>query len=274
MWPSLARWLSHWSRPGPPRQPRQTLPPALWHDCLQAYPFLRALGSEEQRRLAELSALFLEEKEFHGAQGLVITDAMAVHIATQACLPVLHQGVGDRPLRWYDDFVGIVVHADEVRARRTVEDELGIVHEYEEVLVGEAMPGGPVMLSWRDVTASSGDTGYNVVIHEFVHKLDLRDGQADGCPPLPSNFLGTANPREARAHWFAVMQTSYESFREAVIRAERFGEAPTWLDPYAAQDLAEFYAVTSEAYFVNRARFTQDFAPLRPLYDAWYRAPM
>ena len=26
----------------------------------------------------------------------------------------------------------------------------------------------------------------NVVIHEFVHKLDMADGEADGCPPMPA----------------------------------------------------------------------------------------
>ena len=74
---------------------------------------------------------------------------MAVTIAAQACLPVLHFGPGDQPLRWYDDFVGIVVHPDEVLARREVVDDDGVVHEYEEPLAGEAMPEGPVMLSWR-----------------------------------------------------------------------------------------------------------------------------
>jgi Mlc titration factor MtfA (ptsG expression regulator) len=273
MWSQLAQWLRHRLPGRKDHPPRHVLPSTLWHECLKTYPFLQALSAEDQARLSELSALFLEEKEFHGAHGLVVTDSMAVQIAAQACLPLLHLDSSHRPLAWYDDFVGIVVHRGEVRARRTVEDELGIVHEYDEVLVGEAMQGGPVMLSWSDVQASSTETGYNVVIHEFAHKLDLRDGEADGCPPLPAGFLGASDLRSAREKWDAAMQPAYESFREAAICAERFSAEATWLDPYAAQDLAEFFAVTSEAYFVNRPRFAQEFEALCGLYNAWYGTP-
>ncbi len=265
----MPRWLDRLL--GRERQPRRPLPDTLWQATLERSPYLTELAAAEQSRLRELSALFLEDKEFHGAQGLQITDAMALTIAVQACLPVMHFGAGDQPLRWYDDFVGIVVHPDEVVAQREVVDELGVVHAYEETLAGEAMPEGPVMLSWQDVDAASSESGYNVVIHEFVHKLDMRDGRADGCPPLPAGFMGRASTRQARELWLDVLQTAYDRFREAVIRAERFGAEPTWLDPYGAEDLAEFYAVASEAYFVNRARFAQEFAMLLPLFDAYYR---
>ncbi len=265
----MPRWLDRLL--GRERQVRRPLPDALWRATLERAPYLSELGDDERTRLRELRALFLEDQEFHGAQGLQITDAMALTIAVQACLPVMHFGAGDQPLRWYDDFVGIVVHPDEVVAQREVVDELGVVHAYEETLAGEAMPEGPVMLSWQDVDAASSESGYNVVIHEFVHKLDMRDGRADGCPPLPAGFMGRASTRQARELWLDVLQTAYDRFREAVIRAERFGAEPTWLDPYGAEDLAEFYAVASEAYFVNRARFTQEFGTLLPLFDAYYR---
>lgn len=263
------RWLDRLR--GRERQARRAIPDMLWQQTLAACPYLASGPAAELARLRELSALFLEDKEFHGAQGLAITDAMAVTIAAQACLPVLHFGPGAQPLRWYDDFVGIVVHPDEVLAPRRVVDDNGVVHEYEEPLAGEAMPEGPVMLSWQDVTASSSATGYNVVIHEFVHKLDLRDGAADGCPPLPAGFMDHASARAARAHWLATLQAAYDGFREAVIKAERFGTAPTWLDPYGAEAIDEFYAVASEAYFVNLARFAQEFPALAPLFDAFYR---
>jgi len=266
MWPWLARLRAQ------ERRARKTIPEDLWRQTLGDCSFLAELPANDLDRLRELSALFLEDKEFHGAQGLVITDAMAVSIAAQACLPVLHFGPSDRPLRWYDDFVGIVVHPDEVLARREVMDEDGVVHAYDEALAGEAMHEGPVMLSWHDVRASSSESGYNVVIHEFVHKLDMRDGAADGCPPLPAGFMGAASARDARARWQATLQAAYEAFTEAVIKAERFGAAPTWLDPYGAESLDEFFAVASEAYFVNRPRFAVDFPTLLPLFDAFYQA--
>lgn len=235
------------------------IPDALWQATLARYPFLAEREPAERERLRALSAEFLARKEFHGAGGLVITDEIALAIGAQAVLPVLHLG-----LRWYDDFVGIVVHADEVVARRTEVDETGVVHDWDEVLAGEAMEGGPVMVNWRDVAqaGASAHTGFNVVIHEFVHKIDLRDGAPDGCPPLPS--------REARRQWLQVMQAEYERFRELVIRAERFGGEEPWLDGYGATAIDEFFAVACEAYFVNRVRFTQEFPALTPLFDSFY----
>jgi Mlc titration factor MtfA (ptsG expression regulator) len=242
------------------RLPERPIPDALWAELGERYPFLFARPASDVARLRELTSRFLASKEFHGANGFVITDAVALAIAAQAVLPILHLG-----LDWYDDFIGIVVHADEVLARRTVTDEDGVVHHYDEVLTGEAMEGGPVMLSWRDVegAGSSAEQGYNVVIHEFIHKIDMRDGVPDGCPPLLT--------RAARKAWLAVMQAEFEAFREKVAIAERFGGQPTWLDPYGAESIDEFFAVACEAYFVNRQRFEAEFPNLIALLDGFFR---
>ncbi|MES2184688.1 MAG: M90 family metallopeptidase [Pseudomonadota bacterium] len=260
--------------PGHRAAPAQDIPEALWQATLHGWPFLAQYAAGDPPQLRALAATFLQGKEFHGAQGLEVTDAMAVAIAAQACLPLLHFGPPGRALRWYGDFVGIVVHPDEVVARREVTDDSGIVHHYEEVLAGEAMEQGPVMLSWQDVQAAAdGTAGYNVVIHEFIHKIDMQDGEADGCPPLPPGFMGTRGIRAARAAWFAVLEPAYEAFREQVIRAERFGGEPTWLDPYGAEALSEFLPVACEAYFVNRERFAQEFPEVRALFDTFFQRP-
>jgi Mlc titration factor MtfA (ptsG expression regulator) len=243
------------------RRSAPDIPEPLWNATLARYPFLAQRADEERAKLRAMSAAFLAQKEYHGAGGLVITDEIALAIAAQAVLPVLHLGLG-----WYDDFVGIVVHPDEVLARRSTMDESGVVHDWDEVLAGEAMEGGPVMLNWQDVAQAgdTADTGYNVVIHEFVHKIDLRDGAPDGCPPLAS--------REARRQWLAVLEPQYGQFRERVIKAERFGEETPWLDDYGATAIDEFFAVACEAYFVNRARFTKEFPELTALFDGFYLA--
>jgi len=236
-----------------------TIPEALWQRTLAHYPFLAERPAAEQLQLRALASRFLAQKEFSGAHDLIVTDEMAVAIAAQACLPVLHLG-----LAYYDDFKGIVVHPGAMLARRERTDDAGVVHRYSEVLAGEAMAGGPVTLSWQDVAAAGqlAGRGYNVVIHEFIHKIDMRDGAANGCPPLPS--------RAARKAWHDVMQSAYDAFCEQVAMAERFGGAPTWLDSYAAESPAEFFAVACEAYFVNRERFTQDFPTLTRLFDRFF----
>jgi Mlc titration factor MtfA (ptsG expression regulator) len=245
-------WLRRRAAPRP-------IPDALWQAVLGRYPFLAQRDASQVERLRELAAQFLAQKEFHGAAGFVITDEVALAIAAQAVLPVLHLG-----LKWYDDFVGIVVHADEVVAKRTAMDETGVVHDWEEVISGEAMDKGPVMLSWKDVALGreSAHEGYNVVIHEFIHKIDMRDGRADGCPPLPN--------AAARRAWMDTMQREYEAFREKVIVAERFGGEDTWLDPYGASSIDEFFAVACEAYFVAPVRFREEHGALAVLFDGFF----
>jgi Mlc titration factor MtfA (ptsG expression regulator) len=234
------------------------IPQALWDATLARHPFLAERNAADLQQLRLLSAQFLGSKQFSGAHGLQITDEMALAIAAQACLPVLKLG-----LHWYDDFSGIVVHPDAMLARREVHDEAGVVHHYQEELSGEAMPGGPVTLSWRDVQEASIEDGYNVVIHEFVHKLDMRDGVADGCPPMPSRALAR--------RWQTVMQAAFRDFKETLSMANRFGGPQPWLDPYAATDEAEFFAVAAEAFFVSPVSFQRSYPDLYECFCAYFR---
>ena len=266
---ALRRW---WRR----RRTPPDIPEPLWLQVLGHYPFLATLAPEQGQTLRALCRHFLADKEFHTTHGLVLTDRLALSIAAQACLPLLHWGLPG--LDWYSDFVGIVVHPDEVVARREVIDEAGVVHRYREVLSGEAMSGGPVMLVWSQVQGDSlrAGTGHNLVIHEFAHKLDMRHKgslePANGTPRLPPGWLGLS-PSQARAHWQATWAQAYTSFRTAIDMSERFGASPPWLDPYGAEHPAEFFAVCCEAYFVNRARFIDEFPTLVPLLDAFFQRP-
>jgi Mlc titration factor MtfA (ptsG expression regulator) len=259
----MLNWLRGLRAPPP-------IPEAAWQATLHRYRFLADLPAADAARLRAFAALFLRDKRFHGAGNFTITDEVALAIAAQAVLPVLHLPGG---LDWYDDFVGIVVHAGEVVARRRVTDPDAVVHEYDEVIAGEAMANGPVMLSWQDVLAGSvaSDEGYNVVIHEFAHKIDMRDGAVDGCPPLPAGFAGAKSAAAARTAWLASLQAAYEDFREKTILAERFGAPPPWLDAYGAASIGEFFAVACEAYFVNRERFGAEFPALRVLFDQFFK---
>ncbi|MFT4190694.1 MAG: zinc-dependent peptidase [Comamonas sp.] len=266
-------WLERWRARAAAR--RKAIPEALWAQVLQTLPFLLALDAGERTRLRLLCSLFLDGKEFSGANGLVITDRIAVLVAAQACLPLLHIAPPERPwqaLAWYDDFVGIVIQPAEVRAHRTAQDDDGVVHHYDEIIDGEAMDGGPVMLGWHEIAQAGerAEAGCNLVIHEFIHKMDMRDGAADGCPPLPAGFRGHASPRAAYEEWHDTWQAAYDDFGQQVVLHERFGAPPPWLDPYAAEAPEEFFAVACEAYFVNRAAFARHFAALLPLLDAFF----
>ena len=219
---------------------RHAIPEPLWQLTLARYPFLGWRSAEQVARLRRLATLFLARKEFSGAHGLVVTDEMAVAIAAQAVLPVLNIEDG---LGLYAGFIGIVLHRDVVVAPREVMDDDGVVHEFDEELAGEAMQDGPVMLSWRDVQAASDKSGptdwaYNVTIHEFAHVIDMANGAADGVPPLAD--------RDARQRWNEVMQAAYTDFH-----AKAAARQPTWIDPYAAESMAEFFAVGVETFYVQ-----------------------
>lgn len=252
----LSRWLTGWRRLRNARTlRRRPIPEPLWQLTLARFPFLQRRSAADRQALREMATLFLAQKEFTGAHGFEVTDEIAVAVAAQACLPILRLG-----LHCYDGFVGIVMHDDEVVARREVIDEAGIVHHYDETLTGEAMENGPVMLSWRDVQAagdSAGD-GYNVVIHEFAHVLDMRDGLADGVPLLET--------RSARKAWLDVLTVEYERLCERLDRGE-----VTRIDPYAGESIEEFFAVASEVFFVAPSHLMEEHPRLYKLLRGYYR---
>lgn len=253
IWRSLSRRLTDWRDDR--AVARRPIDAGLWRRTLKRYPFLRRRDPADEAQLRRLCSLFLDRKEFTAIGTLQLRNDVVVAIAAQACLPVLRLGL-DR----YDGFVGIVVHADQVVARREVHDDDGLVHEYDEVLSGEAMTGGPLMLSWRDVRSAGATSvqGYNVVIHEFAHVLDMQDGLSDGLPLLPAAI----SPQE----WARVMRTEFEVLQRAANEG-----LPTVLDPYGAEGPDEFFAVASECFFVAPRPLREQHEALYHLLARFYR---
>jgi Mlc titration factor MtfA (ptsG expression regulator) len=178
-----------------------------------------------------------------------------VVIALQACVLVLNLD-----LMYYDGWESVVVYPDEFVPGWEWEDDAGVVHTNEEPMAGEAMPGGPVVLSWADVEASQDwdAAGMNLAIHEFAHKLDMRNGVANGCPPLP--------PEMAPHIWKRTMLAAYEHFQKRVDRGDR-----TAIDPYAAESPAEFFAVLSEVFFVDPQLLRHEYKQVYQQFAAFYR---
>jgi MtfA peptidase len=240
-------WLTDWRR----RRVLQkhSIDEGLWRSSLRGLRFIERLPEAKTLKLKELTLLFLADKEFSGAHGIEVTDAMRLSIAAQACVPILELG-----LDWYAGWHGIVVYAGDFRVKRAQMDEHGVMHEWDDELAGEAMPGGPVVLSWD---AAAHDPYINVVIHEFAHKIDMLNGEADGLPPL--------HPGMDRAAWRAAFAEAFEGFSDALERGR-----DTWLDPYAAEHPSEFFAVVSEAFFEDpaetRRRYPDVYDQLRLFY--------
>lgn len=249
-------WVSRWRQTREKAAlERRAIADDLWKRTLIRYPFLRRSADPGGNELRRLASLFLDRKEFVAVGGLRLTNDVAVAVAAQACLPIMELG-----LEAYDSFVGIVLHPDQVLANRVVSDEDGVVHEFEDALSGEMVDGGPVMLSWRDVRTAgqSAPAGYNVVIHEFAHVLDMARG-------LTAPLFDKA-PGGGESEWLATVRLAYENFVERVD-----AEEDTALDPYAAESPSEFFAVSSEAFFVAPARLKEDQPALYAQLAQFYR---
>jgi MtfA peptidase len=222
-----------------------------WHEAEARLPFLSHLNADERQRLRAMAREFLAEKEWSAAGDLVLTPEIQLSIALQACLPVLKLG-----LEHYRGWVGIVVYPGDFVIQRQIMDEDGVVHEYEDPVLGEAWEGGPVIVSWFNHPEDA--DGVNVVIHEFAHKLDMGNGEVDGFPRLPADM--------SRRDWAAAFEPAYQDFCARVDSGE-----DTFLDPYAADHPAEFFAVMSEAFFETPDVLSEEYPAVYEQLRRFYR---
>ncbi len=204
---------------------------SVWRAALDALPALAPLDASERARLRELSARFIAGKSIEPVRGQCLDALDLVVIAAQACLPVLVPGLGA-----YSSWHSIVVYPGSFVAREYEMDEAGVEHEWEEARAGEAWLCGPVILSWEDIAASGQGEGYNVIIHEMAHKLDMLHGGANGCPSLHRGMDLEA--------WNRDFGAAFEDMNRRIDAGETLV-----IDEYAAEDPAEFFAVTSEYFF-------------------------
>lgn len=258
------------------------IPQALWDTCVTHLEFLGSRSAPDLLRLKQGAETFLATHTITGAGGLELRDEVAVLIAAQAALLTLNLTP-----ELYDDMAGVIVYPSEFIVPQSEMDEAGVVHEWCEPVAGEAMQdGGAVVLSWEDVEqAEAFSPGYNVVIHEFAHKIDMLRGDANGCPPLLTAYHAGLDRRT----WQSVFASAYADFvaRVEMLEAQLpgdfdpdeatevarqealFSDLP--LDPYAAENPAEFFAVATETFFVTPQRLMTAYPEVYHLLARYYR---
>ncbi|HHJ36011.1 MAG TPA: zinc-dependent peptidase [Gammaproteobacteria bacterium] len=212
---------------------RSRIPYPLWHEVISGVSVLSCLDFREQHRLRKLSSLFLHEKTISGAGSFDVDDKKRVYIAAQACLLILNLD-----LDYFSGWHEIIIYPDSFVIKREEYDDSGVVHETRRTLAGEAWGRGPVILSWSDARPGSHSHGpaSNVILHEFAHKLDMLNGAANGMPPLHKNMV--------RKQWTASLSQAYDRLYHQIERHHH-----TVIDPYAAENPAEFFAVLTEVFF-------------------------
>jgi len=241
------------------------LPPAMAAHIARNVPLRRRLPRGLAARHDGLVSAFLAEKEFVGCGGLVIDDEIRATIAAFACLLLL----GRRG--HYEALQSVLVYPSGFWVEDEVEDDAGVVEKRRRDLSGEAWDSSRIILSWEDVLAAAqvpGD-GYNVALHEFAHFLDA-EGLGLAVPPLEAT--GNASPRHANAggaptleSWSADLAREFELLQRAV-----GGGEDTFLDPYAAEDLTEFFAVATEDFFGRPQQFANRHPRLYDLLQQFY----
>jgi len=248
---ALGRWYrerrrARWLRQQPPE-------PGRWRRVLESLPLLTRLDTDARHRLGELSTLFVREKQWFPTQELALDEEQRLWIAAQACLPILNLG-----LEWYRGWHSLVIYPGSFLVSREYADAAGVIHRDQEARAGEAWLGGPMVLSWEDMDAHAGAVGFNVIIHECSHKLDMLSGEANGRPPLHREM----SPRR----WAQVLGGAYERLCQAVAQGEAH-----FLDAYGAEAPAEFFAVASEAFFTLPGALREELPAVYRELAAFYR---
>ena len=222
-----------------------------WQQALAAVPILQGFSRDEEQQLIELARHFLSRKTLTQL-GVELSPRQQGVLALQAVLPILHLG-----LEWYRGFHEVIIIPEPVTRRQEVQDEFGLVSEFEEENAGESWPQGPLVLAWSELQQDGDWDGFNLVIHELAHKLDMLGGEADGAPPLPSSM--------DQRQWTQALQSAFDEMNAALARGE-----VTQIDPYAATHPAEFFAVCSESFFTEPLRLRDTYPAVYEQFTRFY----
>jgi len=242
-----------WLRPAPAR-----IDDELWQQACRRSVLLAGLDADASSRLRAVCAWFLADKAITPLGGLALDDGDRVLLAALCCLPL--QRLGRDGLQGWSQ---LIVYPEAFRVQRSHLDAAGVMHEWDDELIGEAWDAGPLVLSWADVLADldEPDTGYCVAVHEMAHKIDVLDGALDGTPPLP---------REWQRQWAADFQTAYDA-----LCAQVDAGVPTLVDAYAAEAPEEFFAVASEYHFSAPALLAEAMPAVAAHLERYYgRSPL
>ncbi len=235
--------------------------PAKWHELLSENAvFLEDVEEETKTAILRSVQVFCSEKNWEGCGGLKLTDEHRATISAQIAKMTLGMGVGEVDGEYFPEVQSILVYPEAYLADTKQHIGAGVVMESRDGRLGEAWHRGPVILSWQDVLATGRRQNFarNVVIHEFAHHLDMRNGRdADGIPVIESSDLGR--------RWREVTQRCFGQLQEMC----RNG-SPRLLDCYGATSLSEFFAVASEVFFEEPHAMRHHWPELFDLFNEFY----
>jgi Mlc titration factor MtfA (ptsG expression regulator) len=219
---------------------RSKIPLKLWHQVTQKMPMMQRYTTQERARLRVLASDILYRKAISPAQGMALTDEIRVTICAQAAILIfgLEDPESDPSLDWFHNWHEIIVYPTPFRNTKGIAfNAQGWLVSWAGVESGETQYQGPVIIDWQEDKPHPLSSHANqVLMHELAHKLDMLDGPIDGHPPL--------HPGMSQKDWYEAFEPAYEHLKAKVARG-----AQTTINPYAATNPAEFFAVTTEYFF-------------------------
>jgi len=227
IWEGLKRWFGA-------GEPETVEFKPEWIGYLEAHlPLYNLLPEEMKQRLHAKIARFVTTTYFEGCGGLELTNEMILSVAGQACMLIVNHP-GDP----YPNLKSVLFYPSAFGSERERVTEDGKIVKDVQYRLGESWSDGTVVLAWDSVKSGARNIhdGRNVTFHEFAHQLDQEDGHADGFPYLMEP--------QAYHTWGEVLGKGYERLVDNAERGRR-----TVLDHYGATNIAEFFAVATEAFF-------------------------
>ncbi|WP_237264285.1 M90 family metallopeptidase [Thiomicrorhabdus immobilis] len=216
------------------------IPLRLWHKTIAKMPLMQRYRTTERMQIRLLASEVLRVKSIVAVQGMELTDEIQTMIATQVAMMVfgLESMEDDLSLDWLRNWQQILVYPTPFHnGRENVLGFNGILLSRAAIESGETQYQGGIVINWQDDHPHPLRAYANqVLMHEMAHKLDMLDGDTNGHPPLHKNM--------SEKQWFAAFENAFEDLNRRIQHGK-----PTAINPYAATNPAEFFAVATEYFF-------------------------
>lgn len=212
--------------------------PSKWEGLLLEYvQYYRKLNTQDRLRFQSRMMTFLSEVEIEGIE-LELEDLDEVLIAASAIIPVFgfdewHYNNLDYILL-YPEYFGSDYEYIKDKSKTRIAGMVGTGHMSNRMILSRHA----LRLGFSNKTDK-----YNTAIHEFVHLIDMLDGEADGIPNIIMEHQYTIP-------WIDLIHQKIESIYEG--RSD--------IRPYGATNKAEFLSVVSE-YFFERPKLLKTRHP-------------
>ena len=207
-----------------------------WSDFLnQKVVFYRVLSEEEKTLFHQRVLLFLQTTAVEAGQ-FEVTDEDRLLVAASAIIPVW-----GFPKWHYFNLQAVFL----LPGAFNENFECGVLDSHITGMVGTGPMSGKMALSRPDLHLGFENIRdkHNVGIHEFVHLVDMADGECDGYPERFKEYSFSIP-------WFDMVEK----------KTREIHNSDSNIRTYGATNRAEFFAVASE-YFFERPKMLQQKHP-------------